>query len=192
MAFQKFIYDYFFINLKNYPNINIDFEINVFLLIFTVALSVSIFVVNIYRGTMQNIVLQLTRHEAIGSGAAKTLKSLGLDNGFFLRHILSGEGELAKVVGRVGEITYTYEEYVELSKKGKLEKEKIDFDTAEFYIRNGEGALDRANFIINNYGTSLFRSILYCVLFFALYVCIALAMPEILSIIDGVFGSMVK
>lgn len=190
MAFEKFLYDYFFLNLKDYPNININFEINVFLLILTLALGVTFVMVSIYRGAMQNIVLQLTRHEAVGEGNAKTLNSLGLGDDFITRMLLSGEGQLSKIVGRVGEPTYTYEEYIDLSKKGKLENEKIDFTAAEFYIRDGESSLDRAKYIINNYNSSIVRPILYGVGFLALYVCIALLMPELLTILDGWLGSI--
>ncbi len=184
---NKLIYDFFFINLKDYPNIGIDFEINVFLLVLTVALSVCFFVANHHRSMMQTVLKQLTRHGAKDEGSAKTLRELGLDRSFSLKWALSHTGQLTRIVGRVGEKVYTYEEYVALSKqKGGIKDEKIDFAEAKFYIRESAG--ERAKHIVENYGTSTGRAVLYCVLFLALYVCIALSMPEILSIIDGWLG----
>lgn len=186
---SKLIYDFFFINLKDYPNIGIDFEINVFLLVLTVALAVCFFVANHYRSTMQLITKQLERHGAKDEESAKTLAELGLERSAWLKWALSHSGQLTRIVGRVGEKIYTYEEYVALSKqKGGIKDEKIDFAEARFYIR--ESANERAKHIIENYGTSTFRAILYCVLFLALYVCIALSMPEILSIINGWLGGV--
>lgn len=185
--FAKLLYDFFFLNLKDYPNIGIDFEINVFLLVLTLALCVSFFFVNHHRSMMQTIVKQLTRHEATDEDSAKTLTELGLGRAFVLKWALSRPGLLTRIIGRVGEKSYTYEEYVALSKKkGGLKEEKIDFNEARFYIR--ESGAERAKLILENYGTSLPRAILYCVLFLVLYVCIALSMPEILSLIDSWLG----
>ncbi len=187
--FAKLIYDFFFINLKDYPNIGIDFEINVFLLVLTVALCVSFFFINHYRNMMQSIIKQLTRHGAKDEESAKTLTELGLDRAFALKWALSRGGQLSRVVARVGEKTYTYEEYVALSKqKGGIKDEKIDFAEARFYIR--ESANDRAKHILENYGTSTPRAVLYCVLFLAMYVCLALSMPELLSLINNWLGGV--
>ena len=67
-------------------------------------------------------------------------------------------------------------------------REKIDFSTAKFYIR--EDQHDVAKHILESYGTSIPRTILYCVLFISLYICIALVMPEILTAIDSFIGSL--
>lgn len=185
--FAKLIYDFFFINLNEYPNIGIDFEINVFLLVLTIALCVCFFLVNHHRSMMQTIIKQLTRHGAKDEESAKTLAELGLDRAVTLKWALSKRGQLTRMVGRVGEKIYTYEEYVALSKqKGGIKDEKIDFTTARFYIL--ESGQDRAKNVLENYGTSLPRAILYCVLFLALYVCIALSMPELLTLINGWLG----
>ena len=184
---DKLIYDFFFINLKDYPNIGIDFEINVFLLVLTVALAVCFFVANHYRSMMRTIARQLMRHGANNEENAKTLAELGLEKSLWLKWALAHSTQLTRIVGRVGEKVYTYEEYVALSKqKGGIKDEKIDFAEARFYIR--ESANDRAKNIIENYGTSTFRAVLYCILFLALYVCLALSMPEILTIVNGWLG----
>lgn len=186
--FEKLVYDYFFINLKDYSNIGIDFEINVFLFILTIALCVCFFVVTVYRSSTQNIVKQLARFGCKDESTAKTLGELGLDRSAFLKMSLSRESRLTRVVGRVGEKIFTYEEYVAESKqKGGIKREKIDFSTAKFYIR--EDQHDAAKHILESYGTSIPRTILYCVLFISIYICISLVMPEVLTAIDSLIGS---
>ena len=188
--FEKIIYDFLFLNLKDYPNIGIDFEINVFLLALFIALAVCFFAVNVYRQNIRSIIMQLTRHECVDEASAKTLKELYLPDGALIKMALSGEGQLAKVVARVGEPVYTYDEYVEMEKKGGVPKEKINFAEARFYLRDGENAKERASFILNNYGTSTFRAVLYVLLFLALYVCLALAMPEVVSLVNDWLGNL--
>lgn len=186
---EKIIYDFFFLNLKNYPNIGIDFEINVFLLFMVIALCVACFFINYRRAQMQGVIKQLIRHSAKDEASAKTLREIGLADSPAIRRALSGWGSrLTKIVGRVGEKTYTYEEYKKLSKqKGGVPKEVIDFADARFYIRQTQA--DRARFILDNYGTSTIRTVLYCVLFLAVYCCVVLAMPEILSLINDFLGN---
>ena len=135
--------------------------------------------------------MQLTRHGAKDEESAKTLNELHLKDSAFIKMALSGEGQLAKVVGRVGETVYTYEEYVALSNsKTGVPKDKIDFKEARFYLRSGENAETRAQHIIDNYGTSTLRAILYAVFFLALYVCLALVMPEILTYVDDFIANL--
>lgn len=187
--FEKLVYDYFFINLKDYSNIGIDFEINVFLFILTIALCICFFVVTIYRSSTQKLIKQLARFGCKDESTAKTLAELGLDRSGYLKMTLSHESRLTRVVGRVGEKIFTYEEYVAESKqKGGVKREKIDFSTAKFYIR--EDQHDTAKHILESYGTSIPRTVLYCVLFVSLYICIALVMPEILTAIDSFIGSL--
>lgn len=186
--FEKLVYDYFFINLKDYSNIGIDFEINIFLFILTVALCVCFFVVTIYRSSTQDIIRELARFGCKDESTAKSLGELGLDKSVFIKMSLSRESRLTRVVGRVGEKIFTYEEYVAESKqKGGVKREKIDFSTAKFYIR--EDQHDAAKHILESYGTSIPRTVLYCVLFISIYICVALVMPEILTAIDSFIGS---
>ena len=187
--FDKIIYEFFFINLNEYPNIKIDFQINVFLLIVAIAIAVCSVVITFYRSSLQQIIKQLTRLGAKNEDSARTLAELGLEKSVFIKMALSREGRLTRMIGRVGEVKYTYEEYEELSRKKGFKHEKIDFNTAKFYIR--EEKADDAKNIVENYGTSMLRTALYCVMIFAFYVCIALLMPEILSWVDILIsGSM--
>ncbi len=181
---EKLFYDFFFLNLNSYENIGINFYINIFLLVLTLALSVAFFAVNIHRQTTQLIVMQLVRNKANGEESAKTLTELGMMKSFFVRWTITRSSVLRGVVARVGEVSYTYDEYVALTKKkGGFKEEKIDLETAKFYIKS-EGA-DRAQQIIETYGTSMVRCVLYCVFFLAIYICLSLCMPEILSLING-------
>ena len=187
--FEKLVYDYLFINLKDYSNIGIDFEINVFLLILTVALCVCFFVVTFYRSSTQSIIRELARFGCKDESTARTLDELGLDRSVFLKMSLSRNSQLTRIVGRVGEKIFTYEEYIEKTKqKGGIKPDKIDFSTAKFYIRDDQH--DAAKHILETYGTSIPRTILYCVLFVSLYICIALVMPEILTVINSFLGSL--
>lgn len=185
---EKLYYDLFLINLKDYNNIGINLEINVLLLYIFIALCVCFFVVNHHRSTMQLIVTQLLRHGAEAEDSAKTLEELGLDTSGKVKYMLRAGGQISKIVARVGEKVYTYEEYSRLIKKhGKIPKDKIDFASARFYIR--PQAKERVNFIMETYGSSILRTCLYCVLALALYICIALCMPEILSFINTQLGN---
>ncbi len=186
---DNFFFDFFLLNLKDYVYIGVDFYINLVLLAIVLALCASCFVINHGRSTMQTVIKQLARHGATSEDSAKTLGELGLADSAAIKRALSGSGRLMKLVGRVGEKVYTYEEYTELSrKKGGIPKEAIDFSQAQFYIRPGEDK--RAKFIIDSYGTSTLRAILYCVLFLAVYSCIALCMPEILTFINNFLGGI--
>ena len=184
---SSIINDFFLINLNRYSNIDIDFQINVFLFILALAICAASVVITLYRSSLQKIIKQLTRLSATGEKTARTLPELGLEKSLILKMALSREGRLTRIIGRVGEKLYTYEEYVELSKqKGGIKREKIDFNTAKFYIRPEKA--DAAKNIIENYGTSMLRTVLYCVFVMAFYVCIALLMPEILSLINSFLG----
>ena len=180
----KFFVDFFWLNLNKYENIKIDFPINAFLFFLAIAICVASIVITLYRAGLQKLIKQLTRLLAQDEKNARTLAELGLEKSLIVKLALSREGRLTRLVGRVGETVLTYEEAVELSKQKKKSKpERIDFATARFYIRPGK--TDEAKNIIENYGTSMVRTVLYCVLVIALYVCIALLMPEILTLINA-------
>ena len=58
--FDKIIYEFFFINLNEYPNINIDFQINVFLLIVAIAIAICSVIITFYRSSLQQVIKQLS------------------------------------------------------------------------------------------------------------------------------------
>ncbi len=179
-AFYK---KYFLINLADYPNIGIDFPITIVLLCFFAALIVTTIVVNLRRSKIETIIKQLSRYSAYSESDAKTLSELKLDNKAF-RYLLSKpEGQIASMISRVGEKKPTYEEY--MSKDYKTEK--IDFEEARFYIK--EEARDRAKKVLELGSATPLNTILFCLLLLAVYICLALLMPGILSAINGYLGS---
>ena len=186
---DKLYYDLFLINLNEYKNIGIDLYINVVLLCLFLLLCASFFVINHHRATTQLIVKQLIRHGATDAASAKTLEELGIDGSKSVKWMLKSAGQITKLVARVGEKTYTYEEYKALmNSKGGVPKEKIDLEEARFYVR--EESRERISFIIDTYGSSIIRTSLYCIFILAIYVCIALCMPEILTFIDGQIANL--
>ena len=197
---KKYINDYLSLNLADYDNIGIDFEISKFLLAVLVGLCISFFVIDWHRGYMLLAVKKLFRHGALDEASAKTLGELGLDRSFSVKWALSHETRLAKIVKRVGEIEYTYEEYIELEKqkkrknKAKLandgaegaaltQSDKPDFKTARFYLNSNR--IDQAREIEQNYSSSVIKTSVFCLMFVIIFVGITLIMPELLSFINS-------
>ena len=178
----KYIKEFFLLNLKDYSNIDINFPIGIFLVILTVALILVAFIINHYKSNTAYLLKQLFRHEAFNEGTAKSLASLRVKNCFAIRHALSGEGQLKALVLRVGEQKLSYEEYVKLTKTRGYKEEKIDFNTALFYL--DEENLPRAKRIFESDNSSIIRPILMSVMLLALLICATLVVPEILTYIN--------
>lgn len=178
----SFYKKYFLINLNSYPNISIDLEINVLLFYFLIGILAAIIFVNYKHAKTQDILKALTRHKAFCEESAKTLSELGIDTSA-MRRMLNGEGQLAKTVARVGEKSYTYDEYIAETKKKGYKEEKIDFSSAKFFIR--ESRKDSAIKIVNTGNYSPLNTTLLCLFIVAIYICIALLMPAILSFINS-------
>ena len=179
----NFYKKYFLLNLKDYPNINVDFPITLVLFIFFIGLMLVTIIINFRRSRIELMVRQLKRHNATDSESAKTLKELKLDNIIF-KLLLSSEGQLTKLVKRVGEKNYSYEEYMALSRKER--NEKIDFENAKFYLR--EEGMERTEKILESSSPTLINTILLCVFILAIFVCLSLAMPYLLNLIDSYIG----
>lgn len=185
MTLLEFYQEYFLINLKDYPNIGLDIEINKLLLCFLIGLIVATVVVN-YRNS-GNILLikRLIRFESISEDSAKTLDELKI-NSFIVRHTLSSNGRLKKIVKRVGEKDLTYEEYSAMIKQKGYKEEKIDFENAKFFIR--EESLNEATRLSETTTTSPLNTVLFCVLLVAIYVFVMFLMPSILNLINSFLG----
>ena len=178
--------EYLSVNLNNYENIGINFEINKFILLCAVALCVVAFYVNYRRALMVNIVKQLLRKNAISEESAKTLAELRLDSSRGIKKAICTSSQLRRLISIVGESRPTYEEYVEAQK----EKKKIDSpdpSTVRIYIR--AESMDRAKHIYNTYNVSIFNTLLACVLIIAFGVCLVFVMPEILTLINSSLGA---
>ena len=180
----------FSINLNDYEYINVDLEINKVVFGTFVALIISIIVFNLYRGNIKRVVSQLARHGAKSEDKAKTLAELGLDKSRAIKKLLSGENMLTKVVGRVGESVYGYDEYMALTKEEKKESDEFDVSEARFYIR--EEQADRAANIIEKYNTSAQRTAVACVFAAIVGVCLILSMPGILNVINNLLQNAKK
>ena len=174
---------HFALNLKSYSNIGINLEINKIVLGTLIILILGVVVLNNYRGNVRLMAMQLTRHNAKNEDGAKTLKQLGLHKSNGIKKLLHGENTLTRIVARVGEVRYSYEEYKALSKKEKKAKVKIDFDEAEFYLR--EDQADRIANILEKYNVTIGRTAMTCIFIAILGGCVIACMPEILSIINN-------
>lgn len=176
------------VNLKDYPNLGIDFEINKFLLALAIALCVVFFFIDYRRGTMQILVKQLFRHECYDENSAKTLGDLGLSNKLPLKYYLSHSTLLSRIVARVGAVKYSYEEYAKMVKEKTVTDEKVDFETARFYL--DEKYKERAKFVYETYASSIPKTCAWCVLVVLLIMFVAICMPEILSWLNDVVGEL--
>ena len=185
---KRYVNDYLSLNLADYDNIGIDFEISKFLLIVLAGLCVSFFVLDWHRGYMLLAVKKLFRHGALDENSAKTLAELGIERSLSVKWALSSDTRLSKIMKRVGAPEYTYEEYVALMKERKKQKKKTaderpDFDNDRFYINPKR--LDEARAIEQSYSSSFVKTLLFCLMFAIIFVGITLIMPELLSLINS-------
>lgn len=184
----SFLKECFSINLNDYENIKFNLEINKVIFGSAVALIVGIVLLGIYRSNIRMVVLQLLRHGANSEESSKSLADIGLEKSFVIKYLLLGKGILTKTVARVGERVYSYDEYITLSKEEKAKNEKVDFDTAKFYIR--EDGTDMASAIIEKYATSVPRIVFASVFVALICMCVISCMPAILNIVNKLFGSV--
>ena len=184
----KVLKECFSINLNDYDNIGINLEINKVILGAFIALIVGVVFLNLYRGSIKLVLMQLTRHGAKNEEDAKTLSEIGLNNNKVVRWMLKRENLLTKIVGRKGEKKYEYEEYKALSNKERVEIEKFDIDTAEFYIKEEQSTL--AAGAMERYGTSVQRTVMTCVFIALVSICVIACMPEILDVVNDLLRNV--
>lgn len=180
----KFLKELFTLNVNDYITDGPDMKINLFMLAITLGICLGTVIMGIYKHYTVLILKQLIRHEAKDDDGAKTLAELRLSDKRILKYFLSHKGQLTDMVGRVGEKVYTYEELTALQKQKGYKEEKIDFSEARFFIRPDKS--DRASHVYESDNTSFLRIVLFCVLFIAVYVCLALLMPSILKLINSI------
>ena len=182
---MNFYEKYFLINLKDYPALGIDLEINKILLFLVIGAIFAAIFVGYRRAGVASVIRGLLRREAKSEESARTLDDLRA-NSLSVRLVLRASGgRLSKIISRVGAPKYTYEEYVALTKKRGFKEEKIDFKNAKFFI--AEERTDEAKRIYERSESPLFHTVLFCVLLVAIYVCLLFAMPEILDFINSLF-----
>lgn len=182
---KEFYTRFFLINLKDYYNLGIDLEINILLAFLLPAVLLIWIAFHLLRNNTFLIVKRLSRRGATSEKGAKTLRELGLFDRKILRLMLSTDGQVTKIVKRVGAPVYTYEEYKKLSSKEKR-GEKIDFETARFYLDVAKQ--DRIDRIVNRYEVRPHHTVLMCAFIVVTFVCAMLLMPEILTGLDWLVG----
>ena len=183
----KIFKDCFSVNLNEYDNIRVNLEINKVILVAFFVLIIGIILFNSYRRNIRLAVSQLIRHGAKTQENAKTVGELGLGNVAPIKRMLLGENLLTRIVARVGDRRYEYDEYKALTKE---EKEKIstgDFATARFYIR--EDKLYLAEEVTARYESSLVNTVIACVFVAIVCVCLIACMPGILNVINNALSA---
>lgn len=196
----------FLLNAKDYLGTVTNVYINVILLFVAAALCIACFFINYHKRYTVLIIKQLLRRGATSEDNAITLADMRLNNTYGLKAALSRDGQLTRIVKRVGFSQPTYEQYKEAEEKRKalykdksVSKEekkaaksrwkeqsraKIDFAAAKFFIP--EESVKRAELTREKENPTLLRTILVCVFILALYVCLMLLMPSILRLISNI------
>ena len=182
----EFFRDCFSLNLKDYENLRIDLEINKVLFIAFSALIIGIILFNMYRRNIKLAVTQLIRHGAKSEENAKTLSELGLSDARMINGMLLGDNLLTKIVARVGEKRFEYEEYKALTKEEKNEISTVDMSSARFYIRPEMSYT--ADEISSRYTSSVPNTVISCVFAGVLCICLMMRMPGILNLINNILG----
>ena len=180
---MSFFKDFFFLDLGDYENFGTSFPLGIFLIILTVALSLSVFIITYHNIYITTLLKRLIRFGATSQKNAKTLAELGLDKVHALRYALSHSGQLTFMVKRAGVNEISYEEYVEKSKSKSYCEEKIDFNEARFYI--SEDKLDRAKKTVETNSTSWFKPAVLSAVFFAILILFAVFSEEILTFFNN-------
>ena len=202
--FKNFYNKYFCVNLKDYPNIGIDLQINKLLLLVFLGLCIASIIISYNQSKVALILKKLMRAEAFGESNAKALPSLGLDKDkYVLRLISSDSGPISKIISVVGFKKPTYEEYVEAEKERKRQKKlppkerteivssigvKIDRKTSLIYISDDKREYAEHTFATNN--GSAVKTILSCILIIAFYILLVFLMPSILSYANSIADSV--
>lgn len=178
---MSFIRDMIMLNAKDYLGTVSDIYVNVIIFAIAIALCIASFVINHHKACTYKIIRQLLRRGATSEENAKTLKELHLDNSKSIKSALKRKGQLASVIKRAGYTPPTYEEYLAELKAKKRRKDDGDFEGARFYVPKDK--IDTAKRMQEKGEPTILRTVLVCVLIFALSVCAMLLMPEILTLL---------
>lgn len=171
------------LSTKDYFDTVLDVHVNIILFIIAFALCAASFVINHHKTLSVQIIKQLLRREALDEDKAKTLSELRLADSGAVKRALTRKGQLTDIVKEAGKEQLSYEQYVALEKEKKLPGNDIDFSTARFYIPREK--LGKARKITEIEHPSVLRTVLVCLLILAVAVCIALLMPEILTLLSN-------
>ena len=199
---KEFYTRFFLINTNEYYNLGFDMWINIVLLVLMPIVVLIGVGYHLVRNNTFLVVKRLFKRNAISEDNAKTLGELGLGDKKILKWMLSGDGRITRLVKRKGAPVYTYEEYVEAQKKGRkkksadgtteetvvIGKEKIDFETAQFYLDNEQ--TDRITKICDSYEVRPRNTVIMCIAIVVAFVIAMLLMHEILTGLDWLIGAI--
>lgn len=185
MSFKEFYDSFICLNLNQYKNLKVDFEINKFLIIALVGLIAAIIIINYVRSSIYLTVNKLIRHEAIGEENAKTVGELGL-NLRRVKRCLASSSQLKTIISRVEEEKLSYEEYIARCKSKDKTLDKIDFEIAKFYVIKEK--TDEARELGLKSKSLVLNTVLFCVLSVVAVVCLIFLMPEILNLVNNIFA----
>ncbi len=174
--------DFITLDLSDYDKFGVAFPIGVFLTLLTLGIIVALFVIyfkNLYSTTLLS---KLLRREAMSEESALTLAELKIDT-TAIRNAITKGGRLGSMVKRVGEEKLTYEEFIALKKEKKYKEEKIDFESARFYL-SAEKLPEIKTHIKYNTGTIL-QPIILSVVLIVIWVCLALFLDDLLYFINS-------
>ena len=173
---------YVLLNFKDYKNLGFNFPIGIILILLAFALPIAVFIVNHRKNSIAICVKQLLRHDAIGEGGAKDLKSLRLSKFSSIKKMLLRGGQFSSMVKIEGLKKPSYEEYTK-DLKEKKKSQKINFNEIKIYL--SEEKKKEAELIASNGITPLWKP---AVISFSIVLIIALLfvfMPEILTLINS-------
>jgi hypothetical protein len=197
----EFYKNYLSINLADYENIKINLQISLVLLGLLIGVIIAAIFVTWHRNSMIKLIGELKKGECFDEDSAKTLSELNI-NTPGIRTLIKMSGRIGRLICRVGVKEYTYEEYVEITRKKKKRKnkedinepeeaiafvdEKIDFTEARFYIKDISDP-ETAN-ILDKKISSPLNTALMCLLLVSIYTILLFLMPDILSFINSILG----
>ena len=182
---MDYIKEFLNLNLKNYPNIQIDLPIGLIVCFLLIGLAVSAVFINIYKVTNTKIIRRLLRRGAVSENGALTLSSLNI-NTFFVRRALSASGgKLTSIVKEAGKSVPTYEEVAQKGKKIKASdiSGRIDFSSARFYI--DENSYEAAKEESDKGSYSYLPSIIISLIYALLLVLSVFLLKDLISLING-------
>ena len=180
---QNFIDKYLELNLKDFENLGFDLEITKLLGLIFLGIMLAAVAMNLIKQNTHLIIKALLRRECTSEDSAKTLPELHITSRLAQAIAFSEMGRLRKIVKRVGEKEYTYEEYVQMQKE-KKKPERLDGKTTPLYIPTEK--LDEAKRLFDRGAPTALDSVLICALLVALYVCFIFIMPTLVSFVNSI------
>ncbi len=122
---KEFYHKYIELNLKDYPNIGLDLEINKLLFFVFLALIAASVFASYIQASIALMVKKLLRTSSFNEESSKTLADLGLDKHKTLKFALTrATGSAALIIREVGKRTPTYEEYMDIERREKEQKKE--------------------------------------------------------------------